>query len=207
MGLWPCVVSETSPIRTSPFFTSHVLFCCIFVSLQDEPEQSVCLSSFVTFICTRNTQSCFSQYSISPESICCSVCLPVCRKGFVCVNFKVEMLYYLLPLSEGLFIVLHCRLSSALFRDVSTESREFEDMVNILTSSYFDTGSAAAFTYCKPRLVYSELPEKEVRAGRVISSIKRLLIFSAVIYIRCVCCTSNNFGYDDDQVELVRYVS
>ncbi|XP_060925088.1 uncharacterized protein tasora isoform X2 [Limanda limanda] len=34
-------------------------------------------------------------------------------------------------------------------------------MVNILTSSYFDTGSAGCFTYCKPRLVYSELPEKE----------------------------------------------
>nr|XP_019952270.1 PREDICTED: protein TASOR isoform X1 [Paralichthys olivaceus] len=49
----------------------------------------------------------------------------------------------------------------ALFRDVSTESREFEDMVNILTSSYFDTGSAGCFTYCKPRLVYSELLEKE----------------------------------------------
>ncbi|XP_034440310.1 uncharacterized protein tasora isoform X2 [Hippoglossus hippoglossus] len=53
------------------------------------------------------------------------------------------------------------RETRALFRDVSTESREFEDMVNILTSSYFDTGSAGCFTYCKPRLVYSELPEKE----------------------------------------------
>ncbi|XP_062264804.1 uncharacterized protein tasora isoform X1 [Platichthys flesus] len=53
------------------------------------------------------------------------------------------------------------REKRALFRDVSTESREFEDMVNILTSSYFDAGSAGCFTYCKPRLVYSELPEKE----------------------------------------------
>ncbi|XP_040014619.1 protein TASOR isoform X4 [Xiphias gladius] len=49
----------------------------------------------------------------------------------------------------------------ALFQYVSTESREFEDMMNILTSSYIDTGSAGCFTYCKPRLVQSELLEKE----------------------------------------------
>ncbi|XP_071351563.1 protein TASOR isoform X2 [Trachinotus anak] len=49
----------------------------------------------------------------------------------------------------------------ALFQYVSTESREFEDMMTILTSSYIDTGSAGCFTYCKPRLVHSELLEKE----------------------------------------------
>ncbi|XP_070696328.1 protein TASOR [Pempheris klunzingeri] len=49
----------------------------------------------------------------------------------------------------------------ALFHCVSTESREYEDMMTILTSSYIDTGSAACFTYCRPRLVYSELLEKE----------------------------------------------
>ncbi|XP_040890119.1 protein TASOR isoform X2 [Toxotes jaculatrix] len=49
----------------------------------------------------------------------------------------------------------------ALFQYVSTESREFEDMMNILTSSYIDTGSAGCFTYSKPRLVCSELLEKE----------------------------------------------
>ncbi|KAM9361353.1 protein TASOR [Symphorus nematophorus] len=49
----------------------------------------------------------------------------------------------------------------ALFQDVSTESREYEDMMTILTSSYIDTSSAGCFTYCKPRLVHSELLEKE----------------------------------------------
>ncbi|XP_031157236.2 protein TASOR isoform X2 [Sander lucioperca] len=49
----------------------------------------------------------------------------------------------------------------ALFQHVSTESREYEDMMTILTSSYIDTSSAGCFTYCKPRLVHSELLEKE----------------------------------------------
>ncbi|KAM7006484.1 protein TASOR, partial [Tautogolabrus adspersus] len=49
----------------------------------------------------------------------------------------------------------------ALFQYVSTESREYEDMMNAMTSSYIDTGSSASFTYCKPRLVHSELLEKE----------------------------------------------
>nr|XP_046240860.1 uncharacterized protein tasora isoform X2 [Scatophagus argus] len=49
----------------------------------------------------------------------------------------------------------------ALFQDVSTESREYEDMMTILTSSYLDSGSTGTFTYCKPRLVHSELLEKE----------------------------------------------
>ncbi|XP_032369625.1 protein TASOR isoform X2 [Etheostoma spectabile] len=49
----------------------------------------------------------------------------------------------------------------ALFQHVSTESREYEDMMTILTSSYIDAGSAGCFTYCKPRLVHSELLEKE----------------------------------------------
>ncbi|XP_070759390.1 protein TASOR [Enoplosus armatus] len=44
---------------------------------------------------------------------------------------------------------------------VSTESREYEDMMTILTSSYIDTGSAGCFTYSNPRLIHSELLEKE----------------------------------------------
>lgn len=40
-------------------------------------------------------------------------------------------------------------------------------MMTTLTSSYMDTGSAGCFTYCKPRLVHSELLEKEVRGGWV----------------------------------------
>ncbi|XP_034725833.1 protein TASOR isoform X2 [Etheostoma cragini] len=49
----------------------------------------------------------------------------------------------------------------ALFQHVSTESREYEDMMTILSSSYVDAGSAGCFTYSKPRLVHSELLEKE----------------------------------------------
>ncbi|TDH14558.1 hypothetical protein EPR50_G00045210 [Perca flavescens] len=49
----------------------------------------------------------------------------------------------------------------ALFQHVSTESREYEDMMTIMAASYIDTGSAGCFTYCKPRLVHSELLEKE----------------------------------------------
>ncbi|KAM4588181.1 protein TASOR isoform 2-T2 [Odontesthes bonariensis] len=49
----------------------------------------------------------------------------------------------------------------ALFQYVSFESREYEDMKTILTSSYIDTSSASCFTYSKPRLVHSELLEKE----------------------------------------------
>ncbi|XP_074521562.1 protein TASOR isoform X2 [Halichoeres trimaculatus] len=49
----------------------------------------------------------------------------------------------------------------ALFHHVSTESREYEDMMTILTSSFIDTSSAGSFTYSKPRLVQSELLEKE----------------------------------------------
>ncbi|XP_073324924.1 protein TASOR [Pagrus major] len=51
--------------------------------------------------------------------------------------------------------------NKALFHYVSTESREYEDMMTILTSSYLDTSSAGCFTYCQPRLVQSELLEKE----------------------------------------------
>ncbi|XP_037534930.1 protein TASOR [Nematolebias whitei] len=49
----------------------------------------------------------------------------------------------------------------ALFQFVPTESREYEDMKTVLTSSYIDTNSAVCFTYSNPRLVHSELLEKE----------------------------------------------
>ncbi|KAM4741337.1 protein TASOR [Anableps anableps] len=49
----------------------------------------------------------------------------------------------------------------ALFQFVSTESREYEDMKTILTSGYIDSNSAGSFSYSNPRLVHSELLEKE----------------------------------------------
>lgn len=51
------------------------------------------------------------------------------------------------------------------FQQVSSESREYEDLMNIVTSSYLDAGSAACFTYSRPRLINNELLEKEVRDG------------------------------------------
>ncbi|XP_023811111.1 protein TASOR isoform X1 [Oryzias latipes] len=49
----------------------------------------------------------------------------------------------------------------ALFQHVSMESREYEDMKSILTCSYIQPNSAGRFTYSRPRLVHSELLEKE----------------------------------------------
>nr|XP_015814187.2 uncharacterized protein tasora [Nothobranchius furzeri] len=49
----------------------------------------------------------------------------------------------------------------SLFQFVSTESREYEDMKTILISSYIDTNSSSCFMYSNPRLVHSELLEKE----------------------------------------------
>ncbi|RVE72547.1 hypothetical protein OJAV_G00039820 [Oryzias javanicus] len=49
----------------------------------------------------------------------------------------------------------------ALFQHVSMDSREYEDMKSILTSSYIDHNSASCFAYSRLRLVHSELLEKE----------------------------------------------
>lgn len=86
----------------------------------------------------------------------------------MCITFK--------PLHLNLFMFLtHWNISdenwrrhviylfSALFQFVSTESREYEDMKTALTSSYIDANSAGCFTYSNPRLVHSELLEKEVK--------------------------------------------
>uniref|UniRef100_A0A8C6TNS8 TASOR pseudo-PARP domain-containing protein n=1 Tax=Neogobius melanostomus TaxID=47308 RepID=A0A8C6TNS8_9GOBI len=49
----------------------------------------------------------------------------------------------------------------ALFQPLSSESREYEDMLTILTSGYLDPASSGCFVYSNPRLVHSETPEKE----------------------------------------------
>uniref|UniRef100_A0A667ZKQ2 Transcription activation suppressor b n=1 Tax=Myripristis murdjan TaxID=586833 RepID=A0A667ZKQ2_9TELE len=41
------------------------------------------------------------------------------------------------------------------------DSREFEDLVKILSSFYLDASSRGTFTYCKARLIHNELLEKE----------------------------------------------
>uniref|UniRef100_A0A3P8YVX9 DUF3715 domain-containing protein n=1 Tax=Esox lucius TaxID=8010 RepID=A0A3P8YVX9_ESOLU len=50
---------------------------------------------------------------------------------------------------------------TALFQYVSLESREFEDILTILSSSYREAVSNGAFIYTKPRLIHSEPLEKD----------------------------------------------
>lgn len=50
----------------------------------------------------------------------------------------------------------------ALFQPVPPGSREFEDILKILHSSYLDQSSVSNFKYKRASLVHSELLEKEV---------------------------------------------
>ncbi|NWX24737.1 TASOR protein, partial [Aegotheles bennettii] len=54
----------------------------------------------------------------------------------------------------------------ALFQPVAVGSREFEDVVKILHSSYLDSRSVSDFNYKKASLVHSELLEKEFTEKR-----------------------------------------
>lgn len=63
------------------------------------------------------------------------------------------------------------------FQQVSNESREYENLMNIVTSGYLDASSAACFTYSSPRLINNELLEKEVTDGW--SGLLALLLRSA----------------------------
>ncbi|XP_067272436.1 protein TASOR isoform X2 [Pseudorasbora parva] len=58
------------------------------------------------------------------------------------------------------------REKRALFQHVSTDSREFSDILQILTSSYKDSSSTGTFVYSKPRLVHSEPLEKDFMEKR-----------------------------------------
>ncbi|KAL6464892.1 hypothetical protein MHYP_G00272090 [Metynnis hypsauchen] len=49
----------------------------------------------------------------------------------------------------------------ALIQNLSSDSREFGEILKIITSSYKDPSSVGNFVYSKPRLVHNELLEKE----------------------------------------------
>ncbi|XP_077386782.1 protein TASOR-like [Festucalex cinctus] len=49
----------------------------------------------------------------------------------------------------------------ALLKNISSESREYEGVMSILTAGHVDANSAGCFTYSCPRLVHSEQLEKE----------------------------------------------
>ncbi|XP_066526927.1 protein TASOR isoform X2 [Hoplias malabaricus] len=54
----------------------------------------------------------------------------------------------------------------ALIQLLSSDSREFSDILKIITSSYKDPASVGSFVYSKPRLVHSEPLEKEFMEKR-----------------------------------------
>uniref|UniRef100_A0A8C6YAP8 Transcription activation suppressor n=1 Tax=Naja naja TaxID=35670 RepID=A0A8C6YAP8_NAJNA len=66
-----------------------------------------------------------------------------------------------LPLKKNFQIPRKSREKKALFQPITNESREFEDIVSILHSSYLDILSKDRFTYKKASLVHSELLEKD----------------------------------------------
>ncbi|XP_070594586.1 protein TASOR isoform X3 [Erythrolamprus reginae] len=66
-----------------------------------------------------------------------------------------------LPLKKNFQIPRKSREKKALFHPITNDSREFEDIVNILHSSYLDILSKERFTYKKASLVHSELLEKD----------------------------------------------
>ena len=52
--------------------------------------------------------------------------------------------------------------SPGLYQFLPPDSREFEDLVKILSSFYLDNSSRGTFSYSKARLIHNELLEKEV---------------------------------------------
>uniref|UniRef100_A0A452HFE1 Uncharacterized protein n=1 Tax=Gopherus agassizii TaxID=38772 RepID=A0A452HFE1_9SAUR len=68
-----------------------------------------------------------------------------------------------LPIRRNFQIPRKSREKKALFQPVAMGSREFEDVVKILHSSYLESGSMANFNYKRASLIHSELLEKEVQ--------------------------------------------
>ncbi|XP_037540737.1 protein TASOR isoform X2 [Nematolebias whitei] len=53
------------------------------------------------------------------------------------------------------------RERKGLYQFLPPDSREFEDLVKIISSFYLDPSSRGSFSYCKARLIHNELLEKE----------------------------------------------
>lgn len=52
--------------------------------------------------------------------------------------------------------------AAGLYQFLPPDSREFEDLLKIVSSFYLDASSRGTFSYSKPRLIHNELLEKEV---------------------------------------------
>ncbi|XP_009686500.2 protein TASOR isoform X3 [Struthio camelus] len=71
-----------------------------------------------------------------------------------------------LPVRRNFQIPRKSREKKALFQPVAMGSREFEEIVKILHSSYLEPSSVANFNYKRASLVHSELLEKEFTEKR-----------------------------------------
>uniref|UniRef100_A0A2K5XBQ7 Transcription activation suppressor n=1 Tax=Mandrillus leucophaeus TaxID=9568 RepID=A0A2K5XBQ7_MANLE len=68
------------------------------------------------------------------------------------------------PLRRSFQIPRKSREKKALFQPLTPGSREFEDVVNILHSSYLEPTSVTNFNYRRACLIHNELLEKEVQS-------------------------------------------
>uniref|UniRef100_A0A3B4DXG2 DUF3715 domain-containing protein n=1 Tax=Pygocentrus nattereri TaxID=42514 RepID=A0A3B4DXG2_PYGNA len=68
--------------------------------------------------------------------------------------------------------------SPGLLQMLAPDSREFEELVKVLSSFYLDTSSRGAFTYTKACLIHNELLEKEVSSG-----FRTLICCSGMLYL------------------------
>ncbi|KAM9102660.1 protein TASOR isoform 3-T3 [Sarcophilus harrisii] len=71
-----------------------------------------------------------------------------------------------LPVRRNFQIPRKSREKKALFQPVTSGTREFEDILKILHSSYLEPGSVANFNYRRASLVHNELLEKEFTEKR-----------------------------------------
>ncbi|XP_056660171.1 protein TASOR isoform X4 [Monodelphis domestica] len=71
-----------------------------------------------------------------------------------------------LPVRRNFQIPRKSREKKALFQPVTTGTREFEDILKVLHTSYLEPGSVANFNYRRASLVHNELLEKEFTEKR-----------------------------------------
>ncbi|XP_075794998.1 protein TASOR isoform X2 [Pelodiscus sinensis] len=71
-----------------------------------------------------------------------------------------------LPIRRNFQIPRKSREKKALFQPIAMGSREFEDVVKILHSSYLESSSMANFNYKRASLIHNELLEKEFTEKR-----------------------------------------
>lgn len=84
--------------------------------------------------------------------------LPISRAAVLCADWP-----------------FHFCSSAGLYQFLPPESREFEDLVKIISSFYLESTSRGTFSYCKARLIHNELLEKEVGLSQLVSERRKRL--------------------------------